>query len=72
MCLCAVAGVRARQEKVVFACCEDESYLSEKIKPLVGKQVQSPLAAGQQPPPQLDRGCLAQCRRVLSCTVYIR
>lgn len=30
------AGVRARQEKVVFAMCDDEDVVSEKVRPLLG------------------------------------
>lgn len=33
-------GVRARQEKVVFVCCEDEDTLREEVHPLLGKPVQ--------------------------------
>ena len=30
------SGVRARQEKVVFAMCDDEDTVNEKIRPLIG------------------------------------
>ena len=33
------AGVRARQERVPFVCCEDEQLLAETAEPLVGRQV---------------------------------
>ena len=34
-----LAGVRARQEKVVFVTCEDEDLISSTVRPLLGKQV---------------------------------
>lgn len=34
---CLLAGVRARQEKVPFATCEDEGIVDAEVKPLVGK-----------------------------------
>ena len=34
---CCAAGVRARQEKVVFVCCEDEDTLREEVHPLLGE-----------------------------------
>jgi hypothetical protein len=30
------AGVRARQEKVVFVACEDESVVESQVRPLIG------------------------------------
>lgn len=39
-------GVRARQERVPFVCCEDEEMLQELITPLMGKQVK--LSAGAE------------------------
>ncbi|KAK9806472.1 hypothetical protein WJX73_000758 [Symbiochloris irregularis] len=32
-------GVRARQEKVVFAMCDDEETISAKVRPLIGQRV---------------------------------
>ena len=34
-----LAGVRARQEKVVFVTCEDEDLISRTVRPLIGQQV---------------------------------
>ena len=34
-----LAGVRARQEKVVFVTCEDEELISRTVRPLLGQQV---------------------------------
>jgi len=34
-----LAGVRARQEKVVFVTCEDEDLISGTVRPLLGQQV---------------------------------
>ncbi len=33
------AGVRARQERVPFVCCEDEALLAAEAQPLLGKRV---------------------------------
>ena len=35
------AGVRARQEKVPFATCEDEGTVDAEVKPLVGESFHS-------------------------------
>ena len=35
------AGVRARQEKVVFVACEDETVIQETVKPLLGEAISS-------------------------------
>lgn len=44
------AGVRARQEKVTFATCEDEGTLEADVKPLVG-----------QPSPHCHISCSPPC-----------
>ncbi len=36
-----LAGVRARQEKVPFATCEDEETLQEEVRSLLGKRLLS-------------------------------
>ena len=40
------AGVRARQERVPFVCCEDEGLLRAEAEPLVGGRVR--LSAGSE------------------------
>ena len=36
-----IAGVRARQEKVAFATCEDEGTVVSDVRPLIGKGLHS-------------------------------
>ena len=40
------AGVRARQEKVVFCTCEDETLVNDSVRPLVGSIVQLRVSGG--------------------------
>jgi phosphoglucan,water dikinase len=41
-----LAGVRARQENVVFVTCEDEDLISSTVRPLLGKQVSLDVTGG--------------------------
>ncbi len=51
-------GVRARQEKVPFATCEDEGTVDAEVKPLLGESLH-PCRTSQDGPAQSSAACCA-------------